>query len=392
MNLSVHAFDINYKVLARSSETDSYKMPAFSPLRGVTPQINDNNEIAFKVPANLLIETEKIFFNTDKDSKLIYESPRNTFLSDPVLTVDGIIFTLNDTAGTKAIMKYFFKSEKIKTLLEPNKFKLVTIYEVHQNEDAIYFRAKDEENKTGIYSINLEEKKIEVKTLFKTGQKVQGKKISYIFPLDMNGRYGVCKVRFTHLREDAPDLIVRLDLKDFVHKIIIADKDFSKRSKYTGFRNSSSVNKYGSVALIATTKTKTKVLLNHFKKDDVTTEIATTSKKILSISHFSPDINNFDVIVFRAKDSRERENVYIANTQTSKKIMRQYQIIRTDKKKPAVLMHRKNTPVFGGHPKINNKGTIVVNTYIRHLDTYTNEPLDIQSALVGVYDAPSLLK
>lgn len=391
LNFYAYSVEVNYKVLARSSETDSYKMPVYSPLRGVTPQINDENNIAFKIPTNDMVENEKIFFNTSKKSTLIYAAPANTFVSDPIIASDGILFTLNDVGGTKFLLKYIFKTKKVQKILEPSKSELSIIYEFHQNEEAIYFRAKDKNGNLGIYSVDLENKETEVKTLFKTGQKVQGKKISYIFALDMNGQYGVCKVRFTHLQEDAPDLIVRLNLKSSEHRIIAADKDFSRRSRYISFRNSTSINKHGGIAFIVEEKTKTKIMLNHLEKNNTTKEIARTSKKIKSISHFAPDITDSEIIIFRGKDSRDREVLYIANSEKIRKIVRQYQVIKTDKKKRAVLMHTKTTPVFGGNPRINNLGTIVINSSIRHLDQYTNEPKDIQSAIIGVYDAPSLL-
>ncbi len=391
LSLYSYSNDINYRVLARSSESDSYKMPAYSPLRGVSPQINYRNAIAFKVPANLSVKHERIIFNTEKKSIPVFKAPSNTFVSDPKIVKDGILFTLNDTSGTKSLLKYLFKTKKVKTILDASEAKLISIFEFHQNKDAIYFRAKNDKESLGIYSLDLKDKSKKIKPLFETGQVVQGKSISYIFGLDMNDQYGVCKVRFTHLSEDAPDLIVRLDLENKVHRIIAADKDFSKKSKIISFRNSAAINDFGSIVYIANEKNKTKVFLNHFEKDNETKEIASTSKGIKSISYFTPDINNNEIIIFRAKDSKDRENLYIADTNVVKKIIRQYQIIRTDRKKKAVLMHRKNTPVFAGNPQINNIGTVVINSYIRHLNSYTNYPEDIQSAIIGIYDAPSLL-
>ncbi len=384
------------KLIARSSEFDSFNMPAQSPLRGINPQINNKDEVLFKVPVSSFQETEKIFYHYSssknkrkKRAVKIFETKPNEYLSDPFFSKKGIIFYTFDVAGTKHV---YLKSKKSKPeiIFTPSKHQISMIFEIFSYGNDLYFRGKDSQGKLGIYKYQREEKT--VSPIFTVGQKYRNKEIFYIFPLAMKGNFATCKVRLAGLDEKNPEVLLRLNFETNKHKVIASNKLFKKSSIFTSFRNSAAINKNGSIAFIALSKGERSLFLNRLSQEHITTPIVTPEGKLKSFQHFPPSINANNSIAFRGLDSKNRENIYLANKDKTGIVLKKFQYIYTEKKEKSVVMHEKETPPFGGIPAINDKNTIISNISLRTLDPYTLNPTHIQSGILMIKNPDSYLK
>jgi len=157
---------------------------------------------------------------------------------------------------------------------------------------------------------------------------------------------------------DQPDEI-RIFESDGTSTLIAEDSDGDPGSPYSGFDNSVALNNNGWVAFNANLKPGGRGV---FLSDGSTTiTIATTNDpQVSSIESFGPDVNDSNLVVFRAVDGSSLQTVYVGDGTTLRAAMREHDLVDTDLGAGRIDQHNAS-PVFGGGPAINNHGAVVMN-------------------------------
>lgn len=154
------------------------------------------------------------------------------------------------------------------------------------------------------------------------------------------------------------ELEIRLFEPDGTSTLLLANQAVDPDSPYRTFDNSLGLNDEGVITVVARRAAdNTKVLVR--TDGTTTTEIAEVDAQgtIRSIEFFPPDINNAGQVVFRAVDP-DGQAIYVADGEQLVRVVGKGDIVEVDLGTARLGQHD-SSPVFGGAPSINDNGDVV---------------------------------
>lgn len=174
--------------------------------------------------------------------------------------------------------------------------------------------------------------------------------LAYLFPpVSSHDGVAIIKVRRGSIEESSPDDLILLDDQT---KIILQDRDANPASPVKSFRHQYAYDQ-GAIALVITDdKGEALVLIKAGRMH----EIARVGKDLASIDFFSPKLRN-GVLIFRGVDFQNRKALYIYEKSQLKVLLKQGDIVMTDKGS-AQINYKNQDAIFFGAPGIGPNGDI----------------------------------
>ena len=155
------------------------------------------------------------------------------------------------------------------------------------------------------------------------------------------------------------DIEINIYEPDGSHETVLSTQSLDPDSPYSGFDNSLGLSDNGYVAVPATRAADgTKVIV---RTDGTTTEeVAVVGEDGLqSLAFFAPDVNDAGQVVFRGTDA-DGDAVFVADGASLVRVAGNGDVVETDLG-TAQLGQHDASPVFGGAPRINNRGDVSFN-------------------------------
>lgn len=350
------------KILARANLFDSYNLPEFSFLNNTDPIINNRGDIAFKVLSSEGKTSQGIWIKRydDEAGKILYLAPEDLIISDPFMTEEGMLtFSISELGTPQGVYTYDLNTDTLNHFLVPENDSIVYFtYPMVNNRGEVMFRGTDQNNTRAFY---LFDGKLE--TITSEGDSIFAQSTSYLFKQFMNddGSF-VFKRRVGGLGEfpeSNPDEVVLMkpNGSGFDSVVIAQDVDADKKSSFKSFSNTLSMNDKNEVAFVADLVSGGKALVVA-KDGKFKTLVKEKENDIKEIESFEVKINNNGLVAFRAKDSRGKRSIFIADEEGMKKLISEGDEIPTDKGLGKILANPQY-PGFGGNIDLNDQGEIV---------------------------------
>lgn len=153
------------------------------------------------------------------------------------------------------------------------------------------------------------------------------------------------------------ELEIRLFEADGTSTLLIANQAVDPSSPYRTFDNGLGLNDEGVIAVIATRADDGRKVLVR-TDGTTTTEIAEVDPDgmIRTLEYFSPDINNAGQVVFRAVDA-DGQSIYVGDGTSLVRVAGKGDVVDVDLGTGQLGQHD-SSPVFGGAPTINDHGDV----------------------------------
>ena len=188
-----------------------------------------------------------------------------------------------------------------------------------------------------------------------------GSPFAFLFTPDFNNNRQIAgKGRIGSTSGSAPDEI-RIWNSDGTSTLIAFDNDGANpMTIFTGFDNSVALNDNGWVAFVASTISGDRGV---YASNGISTlTIATEADPDISdIEFFSPDINNDNLVTFRAFDGTGKRAIWVGDGTDLVRVATALDIVPTDLGDGRIDQNTASSPVFGGAPKINDHGDVAFN-------------------------------
>ncbi len=351
-------------LLRNAERIQTYNLPSCYSFGNISPSINNNGNVAFKV---LGLWHQAIWYGTARTSRLVYTGPRGALLSKVSLNNQDCLVWEQLRSRDNGIWHYDAVTCASACLTTGPIGSCGWASATLNDCGSVGFRAKFADA-YGLASYSATPNPA-TSTLALMGNLDVSSIYSFLFlPSFNNNGQLAAKVRLGQpgdIGDERPDQIRIFD-PDGSAKLIVADRNYDTDSPYQSFDNSIGFNDNGQVAFIATLSSGQRSV---FRFDGMRTNAIAhrMSAKLIAIEgdgqisrieRFPPKLNNNGLTVFRAFDAEGLRAIWAGDGVTLHKVVTEGDILPTD-----IGMLRLARPddgaVFSGAPDLNDQGDIV---------------------------------
>lgn len=351
----------NVELQARSNlliNDEGFNLPPGSSFNSITPDINDNAEVAFRVqavpePGDLTTLHPGVWLGGGGTGEIVYTGDAALMVdNDVTLNNDGdVAFTLG--AGFSNGL-YMYKradgsAHSVGTApVLPNSYRNPRI----TDSGDIAFQA----NYSGArsYAAVIDGTGV---TYASDSRMDPESPYTYLYSLTANNSAQIA-AKVATSADLTSELEIRIFEPDGSSRLVLANTAVDPTSPYSDFRNSVALSDDGTVAVIATRASDGRQVV--VRSDGrTTTEIAAVDPDgpIKDLGYFPPDLNDSGQVVFRAADA-DGQAIYVGDGTSLTRVIGNGDEVETDLG-TAELGQHDDSPVFGGAPRINVHGDIV---------------------------------
>lgn len=371
-------------LLRRADRTQAYNLPDWYSFGNISPSINNNGNVAFKV---LGAWHQAIWYGTESTGRLVYVGPKGALLGKVSLNNHECLVweQLRSAGGSSANSMNVATADALRlanataslTLSRQNG---IWLYDAVTNTSSLLttsplgscgwasatlndqgdvgFRAKFPDGyafasysftPAGATAILAQVANLDSSSIY-----------SFLFMPSFNNKGQIAaKVRLGNpgdIGSERPDQIRSFDT-DGDSKLIVANQNYDADSPYQSFDNSIGFNDNGQIAFTAALSSGQRGV---FRFDGRKTELIAIEGdgQISQIERFPPRLNNNGLIVFRAFDAEGLRTIWAGDGVTLHKVVSEGDVLPTDL--GALRLARPdNGPVFSGLPDLNDRGDIV---------------------------------
>jgi len=370
-------------LLRNAERIQAYNLPNWYSFGNISPSINNNGNVAFKV---LGLWHQAIWYGTARTSRLVYTGPRGALLSKVSLNNQECLVWEQLRSRDNGIWHYDAVTSSSTCLTTAPIGSCGWASATLNDCGSVGFRAKfADAYGFAAYSATPAPA---TSTLALMGNLDVSSIYSFLFlPSFNNNGQLAAKVRLGQpgdIGDERPDQIRIFD-PDGSAKLIVADRNYDTDSPYQSFDNSIGFNDNGQIAFIATLSSGQRgvfrfdsVGTNAIYADAPNVATASLSQQRFAIAHgmsakliaiegdgqisrierFPPKLNNNGLTVFRAFDAEGLRAIWAGDGVTLHKVVSEGDILPTD-----IGMLRLARPddgaVFSGSPDLNDQGDIV---------------------------------
>jgi hypothetical protein len=351
-------------LLRNAERIQTYNLPNWYSFGNISPSINNNGNVAFKV---LGLWHQAIWYGTARTGCLVYTGPRGALLSKVSLNNQDCLVWEQLRSRDNGIWHYDAVTNTSTQLTTAPMGSCGWASATVNDRGSVGFRAKfADAYGFACYSPTLSPA---TSTLALMSNLDASSIYSFLFlPSFNNNGQIAAKVRLGQpgdIGDERPDQIRIFD-PDGDSKLIVANRNYDTDSPYQSFDNSIGFNDNGQIAFIATLSSGQRGV---FRFDGVGTNAIAhgMSAKLIAIEgdgqisrieRFPPKLNNNGLTVFRAFDAEGLRAIWAGDGVTLHKVVTEGDILPTD-----IGMLRLARPddgaVFSGLPDLNDQGDIV---------------------------------
>jgi hypothetical protein len=336
--------------------THTYNLPDCYSFGNISPTINNQGNVAFKVLGS---RNQAIWYGTDCTGRLVYTAPKAAFLSKVSLNNQGCLVweQLRSRSGNGIWLYDAAKDTSNQLTTSPIGscgWAAATI----NDQGCVGFRAKfAEAYGLAIYHATSE---MTTSTLALMSNLDAASIYSFLFLPAFNNQGKIAaKVRLGEpgdIGNERPDQI-RIFEPDGDSKLIVANCNYDADLPYQSFDNSLGFNDNGQVALIASLKSGQRGVFR-FDAEGVKAIALEGNSQISRIERFPPKLNNHGLIIFRAFDSHGLRAIWAGDGITLHKVVSEGDLLPTDLG-ILKLARPDEGAVFIGTPDLNDQAEIV---------------------------------
>ncbi|MGB5961424.1 MAG: choice-of-anchor tandem repeat NxxGxxAF-containing protein [Coleofasciculaceae cyanobacterium] len=333
--------------------THTYNLPDNYSFGNISPAINNQGNVAFKVLGH---RNQAIWYGNNYTGRLVYTAPKAAFLSKVSLNNQGCLVWEQLRSHTNGIWHYN-AAQNISSLLTTSPigscgWAAATI----NDQGGVGFRAKFAE----AYGLAVYHATDATTATLALMSNLDAASIySFLFLPAFNNQGKIAaKVRLGEpgaIGNERPD---QIRLFDFAgdSKLIVANCNYDPDLPYQSFDNSVSCNDNGQVAFIANLKSGQRGV---FRFDGTVKAIALEGEQQLSrIERFPPKLNNHGLIIFRGFDKQGLRAIWAGDGTTLQKVVSEGDLLPTDLG-ILQLARPDQGAVFIGTPDLNDQAEIV---------------------------------
>lgn len=258
-------------------------------------------------------DAETLFKISNGSAESLYQSESGFKLSDPSLTLNGVIFSEYAEGGTKKILRVV-NGQIVKVNYKPqgmvDGIALV-------GEDKYIFRYRD---------FNGEQFVIKWSNTIQNW--MDHPERSFVFVPSAIGDQLAYKVRSLGMGEDSPDrLYWWRDLNS--SPLVLGDQAASTESQWKSFRNNVLLSGESLVFVGQTSQGDALGLMDSMGKDKILVQVG--SSQVKELDYFSPSVNKKQMILFRGTDKAGFKTLFIWKDGELTHLLRQGDVVHTDK-------------------------------------------------------------
>jgi hypothetical protein len=343
------------KILARANGNSNYNLPRMTFLSNVTPVINNQGDVAFKLMAIEGQTTQGLWFKgaSENEGRITYRAPQEMLMSDPSLNDQGqAAFSVSDEGTSEGLFIFDFKTLQTQQVFKnDNKDIIAFVYPSILNDGRIYFRGT---HTTEDHSLQYLQNGLH--KVVSEGEPDLGFKASYLFGPAINQKHQTAlKIRLGEKKEwgnEFPDQILLLE-ENGSSRIVAHTQKTDSNSRFIGLGNSVALSENGLIAFVGILENGGKTLV----LDAQGTQMPLATEGLDDISElelFSPQINSQGFVLFRAKDGKGRRGIYLAEPGQIQRVLGEGDPIPSDLG-PAFIKSDAIYPAFSAGLSLNEK-------------------------------------
>jgi len=342
-------------LLRNAARTPPYNLPNCYSFGNISPVINNNGNVAFKV---LGAWHQAIWYGTDRTGRLLYTGPKGALLSKVSLNNQECLVWEQLRSRNNGIWHYDAATNTSTQLTTAPIGSCGWASPTVNDRGSVGFRARFADA-YGLAAYNATPSPA-TSTLALMSNLDASSIYSFLFlPSFNNNGQIAAKVRLGQpgdIGDERPDQIRIFD-PDGDSKLIVGNRNYDADSPYQSFDNSIGFNDNGQIACIATLGSGQRGI---FRFDSVGTKAIALEGdgQISRIERFPPKLNNHGLTVFRAFDSEGLRAIWAGDGVTLHKVVSEGDILPTDIGLLR-LARPDDGPVFSGSPDLNDQGDIV---------------------------------
>lgn len=333
--------------------THTYNLPDCYSFGNVSPAINNQGNVAFKV---LGPRHQAIWYGNNCTGRLVYTAPRAAFLSKVSLNNQGCLVWEQLRSHTNGIWQYDAAKNACSLLTTSPLGSCGWAGATINDQGCVGFRAKFAE----AYGLAVYHATHATTATLALMSNLDAASIySFLFLPTFNNQGKIAaKVRLGEpgdIGNERPDQIRLFDFEGD-SKLIVANCNYDPDLPYQSFDNSISCNDNGQVAFIASLKSGQRGV---FRFDGTVKAIALEGDSQISrIERFPPKLNNHGLIIFRGFDSQGLRAIWAGDGITLQKVVSEGDLLPTDLG-ILQLARPDEGAVFIGTPDLNDQAEIV---------------------------------
>lgn len=335
--------------------THTYNLPDCYSFGNISPAINNQGNVAFKV---LGLRHQAIWYGTNCTGRLVYTAPKAAFLSKVSLNNQECLVWEQLRSHTNGIWHYDATKNAATLLTQSPLASCGWTAATINDQGCVGFRAKfAEAYGFAVYHATPE---ITTSTLALMSNLDASSIYSFLFQPAFNNQGKIAaKVRLGEpgdIGNERPDQI-RIFEPDGDSRLIVANCNYDADLPYQSFDNSVGFNDNAQVAFIASLKSGQRGVFR-FDLEGVKAIALEGNSQISRIERFPPKLNNQGLILFRAFDSQGLRAIWAGDGITLQKVVSEGDLLPTDIG-ILKLARPDQGAVFIGTPDLNDQGEIV---------------------------------
>lgn len=334
--------------------THPYNLPHWYSFGNISPTINNQGNVAFKV---LGPKHQAIWYGTNSTGRLVYTAPKAAFLSKVSLNNQECLVWEQLRSHSNGIWHYDAAQNTSILLTQSPLGSCGWAAATINDQGCVGFRAKfsDAYGFACYHAIPPT-----TATLALMSNLDNASIYSFLFMPAFNNQGKIAaKVRLGQpgdIGNERPDQI-RLFDPDGDSKLIIANRNYDADFPYQSFDNSLGLNDNGQIAFIASLKSGQRGVFR-FDQEGVKAIAIEGNNQIERIERFPPKLNNHGLTMFRAVDSQGLRAIWIGDGTTLNSVVKEQELLPTDLG-TLKLARPDDGAVFIGTPDLNDQGEIV---------------------------------
>lgn len=336
---------------------EGYNLPPGSSFNSITPDINDDGEVAFTVGVVYDDQAQEpypgVWLGGHGEGGIVHELAEGDLVSSDITINDGDRLAFTRSPGTIDNQLWEYDAA---TGTAKQRFALPvtpTGYSTPQiTDDGVIGARVQLGGGVGYVKVSPDDEG----DLVASDSATSGSDYHYLYTPSFSESGAVAAKVGTDPDTFTPVEIRRFD-PDGGSARLLANAPEDASSPYSAFDNTVSLNSDGKVAAIATRTGGGKVLL--VTDGETTDELVTAGpdQQIRSFSSFPPNLNDAGDVVFRANDA-DGEAIYVYSDGELTRVAWKGMEVETDLG-PGQIGQHDDSPVFGGGPRLNDNGDVV---------------------------------
>ncbi len=358
------AFDLSI-VAANSKHNINLPMRVF--YTDISPKINNHGDIVFQfIGLENSYAEYGIFLQKYNESRgrILEVLPKNEVISDLSFNDNGsLLYSVHDNSRTLRVVKRNINDDTNQTVFNLDD-QLTTLQLSSLNEvgSFMYRDFTDNKRTLSLYDGS------QVSSWLKESDFINKRQVNYIHSPELKGEYAIYKLRYgkigSYSKSDGQELYIR-NIQTGRVKLIASSRNRNPSSKLANISNHFMVNSHKEYVYLAKIDNKRVIKSNvHGIVQTLTTE-GDFFKKIDS---FSPTLNdNGDILVRGQFFDGYGLGLYKKDLKKWKRIKLSGRVIKL-KNKIYTIVRNGQGLLLKGRPDMNNRGQIVINTYLKVKD------------------------